>query len=393
MKFDTILCHYAEVGLKIGNRGFFENWLKQNIKASLLTVIKKQDFDIKKIHGRILVELNTDITKSKDNITRVLTYTFGLAYFAFAKTISQDIRLIREESLLALNESQFDTFKIKTRKPDHRFILSAQQVNEDVGAFVLSKINKTVKLNHPDITCYIDIVQGVVYIYTEKIIGPGGLPTGANGKVVGLLSAGIDSPVASILAMKRGASVILVHFHSVPITNEDSIEKVKKLTEVLKRYQSRIHLYLVSLAPIQKEILVKTKEKFRILLYRRVMLRIAEIIAKKEKAKALITGESLGQVASQTLGNIAAIESVSAIPVLRPLIGMDKQEIMDLAKHYGTYDISILPDQDCCSLFVPKNPATNAKKKYLEHEENNLHLDDLIEEAIDSVKYININEN
>ena len=393
MKFDTILCHYAEVGLKIGNRGFFENWLKQNIKASLLTAIKKQDFDIKKIHGRILVELNTDITKSKDDITRVLTDTFGLAYFAFAKTISQDIRLIREESLLALNESQFDTFKIKTRKPDHRFILSAQQVNEDVGAFVLSKINKTVKLNHPDITCYIDIVQGVVYIYTEKIIGPGGLPTGANGKVVGLLSAGIDSPVASILAMKRGASVILVHFHSVPITNEDSIEKVKKLTEVLKRYQSRIHLYLVSLAPIQKEILVKTKEKFRILLYRRVMLRIAEIIAKKEKAKALITGESLGQVASQTLGNIAAIESVSAIPVLRPLIGMDKQEIMDLAKHYGTYDISILPDQDCCSLFVPKNPATNAKKKYLEHEENNLHLDDLIEEAIDSVKYININEN
>jgi len=393
MKFDTILCHYAEVGLKIGNRGFFENWLKQNIKASLLTVIKKQDFDIKKIHGRILIELNTDITESKDNITRVLTDTFGLAYFAFAKTISQDIRLIREESLLALNESQFDTFKIKTRKPDHRFILSAQQVNEDVGAFVLSKINKTVKLNHPDITCYIDIVQGVVYIYTEKIIGPGGLPTGANGKVVGLLSAGIDSPVASILAMKRGASVILVHFHSVPITNEDSIEKVKKLTEVLKRYQSRIHLYLVSLAPIQKEILVKTKEKFRILLYRRVMLRIAEIIAKKEKAKALITGESLGQVASQTLGNIAAIESVSAIPVLRPLIGMDKQEIMDLAKHYGTYDISILPDQDCCSLFVPKNPATNAKKKYLEHEENNLHLDDLIEEAIDSVKYININEN
>jgi thiamine biosynthesis protein ThiI len=393
MKFDTILCHYAEVGLKIGNRGFFENWLKQNIKASLLTAIKKQDFDIKKIHGRILIELNTDITESKDNITRVLTDTFGLAYFAFAKTISQDIRLIREESLLALNESQFDTFKIKTRKPDHRFILSAQQVNEDVGAFVLSKINKTVKLNHPDITCYIDIVQGVVYIYTEKIIGPGGLPTGANGKVVGLLSAGIDSPVASILAMKRGASVILVHFHSVPITNEDSIEKVKKLTEVLKRYQSRIHLYLVSLAPIQKEILVKTKEKFRILLYRRVMLRIAEIIAKKEKAKALITGESLGQVASQTLGNIAAIESVSAIPVLRPLIGMDKQEIMDLAKHYGTYDISILPDQDCCSLFVPKNPATNAKKKYLEHEENNLHLDDLIEEAIDSVKYININEN
>ena len=392
MKFDTILCHYAEVGLKIGNRGFFENWLKQNIKSSLLTVIQKQEFDIKRIHGRILIELNNDITNNKDDITRVLSDTFGLAYFAFAKTVSQDIRIIREESLSILNESQFDTFKIKARRPDHRFILSAQQVNEDVGAFILSKINKTVKLNHPDITCYIDIVQGVVYIYTEKIIGPGGLPTGANGKVVGLLSAGIDSPVATILAMKRGASVILVHFHSVPITNEDSIEKVKKLTEVLRRYQSRIHLYLVALTPIQKEILVKTKEKFRILLYRRFMLRIAEMIAKKEKAKALITGESLGQVASQTLGNIAAIESVSTIPILRPLIGMDKQEIMDLAKHYGTYNISILPDQDCCSLFVPKSPATNAKKKYLEQEENNLALDDLIQEAIDSIEYININQ-
>jgi len=390
MKFDTILCHYAEVGLKIGNRRFFENWLKQNIKASLLRVISKDKFDIKIIHGRILVELKKDISKDKNNITRALSDTFGVAYFAFAKTVSQDIRLIREESLSILNENQFETFKIKARRPDHRFLLSAQQVNEDVGAFVLSKINKTVKLNDPDITCFIDIVHGVAYLYTEKIIGPGGLPTGANGKVVGLLSAGIDSPVATIMAMKRGASVILVHFHSVPMTTEDSIKKVKQLTEVLRRYQSRIHLYLVALTPIQKEILVKTKEKFRILLYRRFMIRIAEMIAKKDKAKALITGESLGQVASQTLGNIAAIESVSTIPILRPLIGLDKQEIMDLAKHYGTYDISILPDQDCCSLFVPKNPATNAKKQYLDQEENNLKVDDLMKEAIDSIEYVNI---
>jgi len=390
MKFDTILCHYAEVGLKIGNRRFFENWLKQNIKASLLTVISKEEFDIKRIHGRILVELKKDISKNKKNITRALSDTFGVAYFAFAKTVSQDIRLIREESLSILNENQFETFKIKARRPDHRFLLTAQQVNEDVGAFVLSKINKTVKLNDPDITCFIDIVQGVSYLYTKKIIGPGGLPTGANGKVVGLLSAGIDSPVATIMAMKRGASVILVHFHSVPMTTEDSIEKVKQLTEVLRRYQSRIHLYLVALTPIQKEILVKTKEKFRILLYRRFMIRIAEMIAKKDKAKALITGESLGQVASQTLGNIAAIESVSTIPILRPLIGLDKQEIMDLAKQYGTYDISILPDQDCCSLFVPKNPATNAKKQYLDQEENNLKIDDLMKEAIDSIEYVNI---
>ena len=390
MKFDTIICHYAEVGLKIGNKRFFENWLKQNIKSSLLKVISKEEFGIKIIHGRILVELNKDISNQKKNITRALLDTFGIAYFAFAKTIQQDIRTIRKESVSILKENQFETFKIKTRRPDHGFLLTAQQVNEDVGAFVLSKINKTVKLNHPDITCYIDIVQGVVFIYTEKIIGLGGLPTGANGKVVGLLSAGIDSPVATILAMKRGASVILVHFHSAPMTTEDSIEKVKKLTEVLNRYQSRIQLYLVALTPIQKEILVKTKEKFRILLYRRFMIRIAEQIAKKEKAKALITGESLGQVASQTLGNIASIESIGTIPILRPLIGLDKQEIMDLARQYGTYDISILPEQDCCSLFVPKNPSTNAKREYLEKEEKNLNVDDLLKEALDSIEYINI---
>ena len=390
MKFDTIICHYAEVGLKIGNKRFFENWLKQNIKSSLLKVISKEEFGIKIIHGRILVELNKDISNQKKNITRALLDTFGIAYFAFAKTIQQDIRTIRKESVSILKENQFETFKIKARRPDHSFLLTAQQVNEDVGAFVLSKINKTVKLNHPDITCYIDIVQGVVFIYTEKIIGLGGLPTGANGKVVGLLSAGIDSPVATILAMKRGASVILVHFHSAPMTTEDSIEKVKKLTEVLNRYQSRIQLYLVALTPIQKEILVKTKEKFRILLYRRFMIRIAEQIAKKEKAKALITGESLGQVASQTLGNIASIESIGTIPILRPLIGLDKQEIMDLARQYGTYDISILPDQDCCSLFVPKNPSTNAKREYLEKEEKNLNVDDLLKEALDSIEYINI---
>ena len=390
MKFDTIICHYAEVGLKIGNKRFFENWLKQNIKSSLLKVISKEEFGIKIIHGRILVELNKDISNQKKNITRALLDTFGIAYFAFAKTIQQDIRTIRKESVSILKENQFETFKIKTRRPDHGFLLTAQQVNEDVGAFILSKINKTVKLNHPDITCYIDIVQGVVFIYTEKIIGLRGLPTGANGKVVGLLSAGIDSPVATILAMKRGASVILVHFHSAPMTTEDSIEKVKKLTEVLNRYQSRIQLYLVALTPIQKEILVKTKEKFRILLYRRFMIRIAEQIAKKEKAKALITGESLGQVASQTLGNIASIESIGTIPILRPLIGLDKQEIMDLARQYGTYDISILPDQDCCSLFVPKNPSTNAKREYLEKEEKNLNVDDLLKEALDSIEYINI---
>ena len=390
MEFDTILCHYAEVGLKLGNRRFFENWLRQNIKAALNRAIPDKKFTVRRLYGRIMIELDDDPIKNRKEITQALSRTFGLAYFAFAKYVVQEIKGIREMALVALQDKEFDTFKIKTRRPDQQFLFTAQQVNEDVGAFILSKMDKTVQLKDPDITCYIDIVQGAVYIYTEKIPGPGGLPTGANGKVVGLLSGGIDSPVASILAMKRGAAVTFVHFHSVPLTTEESIEKVKQITTVLSHYQSRIHLYLIALTPIQKEILVKTKEKYRIILYRRFMFRIAEIIARKEKARALVTGESLGQVASQTLENIAVIETVSSMPILRPLIGLDKQEIMDLAKEYGTYDISILPDQDCCSLFLPKNPATKAKKQYIEAEEENLAMDNLVQEAIDSIDIIKI---
>ena len=390
MEFDTILCHYAEVGLKLGNRRFFENWLRQNIKAALNRTIPNKKFTVQRLYGRIMIELDDDPIINQEEITQALSNTFGLAYFAFAKYVAQEIKGIREMALAALQDKVFDTFKIKTRRPDQQFLFTAQQVNEDVGAFILSKMDKTVQLKDPDITCYIDIVQGAVYIYTEKIPGPGGLPTGANGKVVGLLSGGIDSPVASILAMKRGAAVTFVHFHSVPLTTEESIDKVKQITTVLSHYQSRIHLYLVALTPIQKEIMVKTKEKYRIILYRRFMFRIAEIIARKEKARALVTGESLGQVASQTLDNIAAIEAVSSMPILRPLIGLDKLEIINLAKDYGTYDISILPDQDCCSLFLPKSPATKAKKQFIEAEEENLAVDNLVQDAIDSIEIIKI---
>jgi len=390
MEFDTILCHYAEVGLKLGNRRFFENWLRQNIKAALNRTIPNKKFTVRRLYGRIMIELDDDPIINQEEITQALSNTFGLAYFAFAKYVAQEIKGIREMALAALQDKEFDTFKIKTRRPDQQFLFTAQHVNEDVGAFILSKMDKTVQLKDPDITCYIDIVQGAVYIYTEKIPGPGGLPTGANGKVVGLLSGGIDSPVASILAMKRGAAVTFVHFHSVPLTTEESIDKVKQITTVLSHYQSRIHLYLVALTPIQKEIMVKTKEKYRIILYRRFMFRIAEIIARKEKARALVTGESLGQVASQTLDNIAAIEAVSSMPILRPLIGLDKLEIINLAKDYGTYDISILPDQDCCSLFLPKSPATKAKKQFIEAEEENLAVDNLVQDAIDSIEIIKI---
>jgi len=202
--------------------------------------------------------------------------------------------------------------------------------------------------------------------------------------VVSLLSGGIDSPVSSYYAMKRGASVTFVHFHSVPYTNEASIEKVKEMVEILQSFQQRIKLYLVELAPIQKVIMTETEARYRVILYRRFMVRIAEAIARKVNASALITGDSLGQVASQTLENMAVIEDAIQMPLLRPLIGFDKLEIINKAREINTYNISILPDQDCCSLFTPKHPATKAKLKDVLVEEEKLNVKELVQTALDS---------
>ena len=207
---------------------------------------------------------------------------------------------------------------------------------------------------------------------------------GVSGKVIVMLSGGIDSPVAAYLAMKRGATVIFVHFHSVPYTTPASIEKVREMITTLNRFQFRSKLYLVELAPIQKQIMTDTAPRYRVLLYRRFMFRIAEQIAGKENAHALVTGESLGQVASQTLENMEAVGRVTDMSILRPLIGFDKQEIIDRAQDIGTYDISIQPDQDCCSLFVPKRPATKARSEQLIKQENSLNVEELVEAGVES---------
>lgn len=372
-----IICHYHEIGLKGKNRRFFEERLIENIKRAL----PGSSFEfVKRISGRIIIKLTPKgIQKEMEGILRNV---FGVAYFAIAINCEQEIEAIKKKALELLEEKNFKTFKISTQRSKKDFPLTSQEINEKVGEYILKKLNKKVNLEKPDLTCFIEIVEKFAFLYLEKIKGLGGLPLSVSGKAVALLSGGIDSPVAAFYAMKRGVKIIFLHFHAYPYTSRASIEKAQKIVKVLNKYQYSSKLYLIPFANIQKEILLKTPTKLRVVLYRRFMFRIAQKIAEKEGAKAIITGESIGQVASQTLENIKIIEEVTHLPVLRPLIGQDKEEIIDQAKKIGTFAISILPHQDCCSRFLPKHPATKAKFKEIKEAEKKLNTQKLIQETI-----------
>ncbi len=260
--------------------------------------------------------------------------------------------------------------------------MNSQELNIKLGAFVNETFGKKVDLTNPDVTFYVEVFFGGALVYTERRPGPGGLPTGTQGQVAVMLSGGIDSPVAAYRIMKRGATIVAIHFHSYPFTTRASIDKVKELVGILSQYGGPIKLYLVPLAEAQKAVVQNCEERYRVLLYRRLMVRIAEAIAQKEGVQALVTGESLGQVASQTLENIAVTDSATDLPVFRPLIGYDKEEIINEARRMGTYEISILPHDDCCTLMMPKNPATRARLSDVEREEAKLDIPALVSDAL-----------
>ncbi len=379
MKWDFVICHYAEIGLKGKNRKFFEEKLIENVKRALPARCFES---VKRISGRILVKL-TDKGKEKEKeIKDLLKNVFGMAHFSFAVSCSQKIETIKEKAVELLKSKKFKSFRIKTQRGKKDFPLNSQQINERVGEYVLTKFQTRVDLSKPDATCFIEIVENYAFLYLEKIKGQGGLPVGVSGRAISLLSGGIDSPVASFYGMRRGIKIIFLHFTSYPFSKQGSIEKVKKIVKILNKFQFQSKIYIVPFTEIQKEILLKTKAKLRVVLYRRFMFKIAGVLAKKEKVKALITGENLGQVASQTLENIGAIEEAIKLLVLRPLIGLDKEDIIKEAKEIGTFDVSILPAQDCCSRFLPKHPETKANLKEVKMEEKKLAVEKLVKEAI-----------
>ncbi len=376
-----VICHYSEIALKSGNRKFFEEQLIRNIKRVLR---RSLFYSVKRISGRIIIELTDDGEKNEKEIEKSLAFVFGISNFSFSISANQEIEDIQEKSLDLLKEKKFKKFKIETKRSKKDFFLSSREINEKVGEHILNNLkNISVNLNNPEVVCFIEVVENYVFIFTEKKRGQGGLPSGSSGKAVSLLSGGIDSPVASFWTMRRGVNLVFVHFHSYPATSQDSIDKVKEITSILSCYQGKSKLYLIPISEIQKEIVLNVSEKLRIIFYRRIMYKIAAKIAEKEKAQILVSGDSIGQVASQTVENIRAIESGLDIPVIRPLACQDKESIIKEAQKIGTFELSIMPHDDCCSRFLPKRPETRAKIEEVIDQEKNINVDKMIKKGID----------
>jgi thiamine biosynthesis protein ThiI len=384
-----IIIHYHEIALKGGNRAYFEKKLCENIKKSLNGL----EYDkIERPWGRILIKPNSksDFEKIKSKLLLV----FGIAYFFESLAVDSNMENLKKQTLNIISEKfknkNFKTFKIQSRRTDKKYCLTSQEVNKKIGEDVLKNIpGLKVKLVKPDFILYLDILEkNKALIYSEKIKGPGGLPVGTASRVISLISSGFDSPLASYQIIKRGATVSFVHFHSYPQTNKASLDNVKKIVKILNQYQFKSTLYLVPFLNIQKEIHLKCHPTLKVILYRRLMIKIAEKIAQRDMARALVTGESLGQVASQTLENIQVINEAATLPILRPLIGTDKEDIINQARKIGTFEISSEPYEDCCSLFVPKHPETKAKIGNVLNEEKKLDIDKMVNEALNKVEKI-----
>ncbi len=375
------LCHYHEVGLKKGNRAFFERRLCQNIRRALAEYPYKS---VRRISGRILVEVPGDAPHER--IGQRLQKVFGLASCASAWLSGQSLEDLERNLWTLVRDREFDTFKIEARRAQKSFPLTSPELNRLLGSHVVERSGKGVNLTAPDLTCHVDIVERYAFLYFSKLPGARGLPVTTSGRVVVLLSGGIDSPVAAYKIMKRGCPVIFVHFHSYPFTNLESQEKVRRLVRMLNQFQFQSVLYRVPFAHTQRQIVALTPPETRVVFYRRFMLRIAERLALKEGALALVTGDSIGQVASQTLANLSVISSTVGMPVLRPLVGDDKEEIIQTARRIGTFPVSILPDVDCCSLFVPKHPETRARVAAIEKIEAALDVEELVEAALEGAE-------
>ena len=378
---ELVSVHYAEVGLKGKNRVFFEKRLVNNIKLALRGTGYAE---VERLHDRILVHLgqNADITEVKKRLQQVM----GIAYFEFACRTERDIDAIKEAALQQIQNGSYESLKVETRRTDKSFPLTSPQVSAEVGGYLIKETNTRADMHNPDLICWVKITHNAAYISTEKIPGIGGLPVGVSGKVLVMLSGGIDSPVAAWQMIKRGAKAVFIHFYSYPYTDKASLEKVIELAQILAVSNYRSTLYLVPFAELQQMIVAATPAPFRVLLYRRMMTRIAQRVATLEKAEALVTGESLAQVASQTLTNLRTIEAIADIPILRPLIGEDKAEIIEKAQQIGTFNVSTRPHQDCCSLFVPKHPATRASLTDLAEAESGLDIDTLVEDALNNLE-------
>lgn len=372
-----VLIRVHEIALKGRNRPMFVAALARNLQRATNGLGVRRVWATQ-MAVRVELEPGADWGAVKRRIGTVA----GVAKFSAAYRTTADFDAIAALVREVTRDRRFATFRISARRADKRFPLTSQQLDERLGDQVRMESGAHVDLTHAELDVRVDVRSQEAFVYTDDEPGPGGLPVGTGGHVVALMSGGIDSPVAAWRMTHRGCRVTLVHFHSFPLVEGRSREKARELAEVLTGYQYDTRLYLVPFAPVQQQIVLSVPPPERVVLYRRFMVRIAEAIARRDDAKALVTGESLGQVGSQTLTNIATVDAAATLPVLRPLVAMDKQEIVREAQRIGTFDLSILPDEDCCQLFVPKSPSTAVGLRTAERMEAALPVADLVAQAV-----------
>src|SRR5687768_2361092 len=376
-KMNSIVVHYQEIALKGKNRPWFMGRLVRNLRGAV------SDLDVtavRSLMGRIEIVLGPGATR--DEVGDRIRRTFGIANFSYAGRTALDLDLLTAAILRDLAPRTCHSFRVSARRADKRFPLTSPQVEREIGGRIQEARGWRVDLEHADLVVHVELLTDQAFYFFGKERGAGGLPTGTAGPVVCLLSGGIDSPVAAHRMMKRGCAVTFVHFHSYPILSRASQEKARELVTLLSTWQQRSRLYLIAFGEIQQQVVLTVPGPMRVVVYRRLMMRIAERIAILRRAQALVTGDVVGQVASQTLKNLAVVGSVATLPLFRPLIGMDKDEITAEAIRIGSYPISIIPDQDCCTLFTPRNPQTKARLADIEVAEQALPIEELVEKAV-----------
>lgn len=388
-KADIVLLKYGEIALKGLNRPMFEQRLQRNVEKALAPAGR---FRIRKSQSMLYVE-PLDETADMDDAIERLQKVFGIVNICPAVSCEKDMDSIAQTTVECLKnmDTAGKSFKVEAKREDKQFPLNSPQICQQMGGRILKNVpGLHVDVHHPDILVQIEIRQKS-YIFTEKLSGAGGMPVGTNGKATLLLSGGIDSPVAGYMISKRGVGLDAVHFHSHPYTSDRAKEKVIDLARLMAPYTGKIHLNIVPFTEIQLAIIEKCPKNYLTLIMRRIMMQIAERIAVRYGSLALITGESIGQVASQTMESLAVTNNAVSMPVFRPCIGMDKEEIVQISKKIDTYETSILPYEDCCTIFVPKHPTTRPRlEEIIEAEKALDNLEEMIERAMDGIEMIKI---
>lgn len=377
------LVHYHEIGLKGRNRSVFERRLQANLEAALVGLPVGR---VERIASRIAVPVTDD--SALETVARRIAQAPGVNTVSLAYRTTRDPAEMERVALLALHDAgEFETFAVESRRTNTDYAERSLAMNRRIGDVLRRESDAKVDLTAPDVTVSVLVSQGDTYVYSERVAGVGGLPVGTAGRVISLLSAGIDSPVASWRMMRRGAVVVGVHFSGRPATSDLSERIVHDIGSVLEGAGGLGRVYVVPFGELQRQVALVVPPDLRIIMYRRLMVRVAEAIAAVERAKALVTGESLGQVASQTLENIAAVDEAAALPVLRPLIGSDKLEIMAEARRLGTFELSTQDHADCCTLFMPRNPETHAKLPVVLEAWGALDVERMVGDALSSIEW------